>query len=92
MRGDGAAFAIRPNQGSEATATGTAPLQGAKQTDVLRPGLWASGRPAMSDARVPAGQNKGAALWSAFMRPVCDDKIPAHFSYRGAAGCPRGGG
>ena len=29
---------------------------------------------AMSDARAPAGQHKEAALWSAFMRPVCDNQ------------------
>ena len=31
------------------------PCKARNQTDVLHPGLWASGRPAMSDARVPAG-------------------------------------
>lgn len=67
------------------------PCKARSKTDVLRPGLWASGRPAMSDARVPAGQNKGTALWSAFMRPVCDERNPAHYSYRGVAGCPRRG-
>ncbi len=79
MRGDGAAFAVMPNQGSKAAATGTTPLQAAKP----------DGRPVMSDARVPAGQIKGAALWSAFVRPVCDDKIPAQFSCWGVAGYRR---
>lgn len=32
-----------------------------RQPDVLRPGLWASGRPARREARVPAGQLKDAA-------------------------------
>ena len=39
----------------------TAPLHGATQTDVLRAGLWASGRPARKEARVPAVQRKNAA-------------------------------
>ena len=39
----------------------TAPLHGAKPPDVLRAGQWASGRPAMREARVPAGQHKNAA-------------------------------
>ncbi len=41
--------------------TRTAPLHGATQTDALRAGLWASGRPARREARVPAGQRKNAA-------------------------------
>jgi hypothetical protein len=35
----------------------TAPLHGATQTEALRAGLWASGRPASREARVPAGQH-----------------------------------
>ena len=33
----------------------TAPLHGAKPPDALRADLWVSGRPAMREARVPAG-------------------------------------
>ena len=32
-----------------------------RQSDALRPDLWASGRPARREARVPAGQLKNAA-------------------------------
>ena len=37
------------------------PCTARRQPDALRRGLWASGRPARREARVPAGQHKNAA-------------------------------
>ena len=45
-------------------------LARAKPPDALRPGLWASGRPALSEARVPAGQHKRSAPSGAGQRPA----------------------
>ncbi len=45
-------------------------LARAQPPDALRPGLWASGRPAMSEARVPAGQHKRSAPSGAGQRPA----------------------
>ena len=42
----------------EAIQPTTAPLNRAKPTNALRAGVCASGRPAMSEARVPAGQHR----------------------------------
>lgn len=48
----GATFAAqRPNRKRH-------PCTARRQPDALRPGLWASGRPARREARVPAGQHK----------------------------------
>ena len=45
-------------------------LARAKPSDALRPGLWASGRPTMSEASVPAGQHKKSAPSGAGQRPA----------------------
>jgi hypothetical protein len=73
IRSESAAFAVKPLRDREAAQQERHPCKARNQMDVLRPDLWASGRLAMSDARVPAGQHKDAALWSAFMQSVCDN-------------------
>ena len=49
------------------------PCNGAKPPDALRPGLWASGRPAMREARVPAGQHQKRRTLGELARPECVD-------------------
>jgi hypothetical protein len=78
IRSESSAFAVKPLRDREAAQQERHPCKARNQTNVLRPDLWASERPAMSDARMPAGQHKDAALCAAFMRSVCGNKNPAH--------------
>jgi hypothetical protein len=60
------AFPPNRNGGDQAPPAATRqrqrhPCATRRQSDVLRPGLWASGRPASRGARAPAGQLKNTA-------------------------------
>lgn len=57
------------------------PCTARRQPDALRAGLWASGRPASREARVPAGQFKNAApLGAQSAGQSATLENPAHFS------------
>jgi hypothetical protein len=53
------------------------PCNGATQTDALRAGLWASGRPARREARVPAGQCKKSRALSSAKRGIVRVRNPS---------------
>ena len=56
------------------------PCMARRQPDALRADLWASGRPASREARVPAGQHKNAApLGAQSAGQSATSALPAHF-------------
>lgn len=83
---EGKALGVPANQETEAislpcrnAAQERHPCTARRQSDALRAGLWASGRPASREARVPAGQDKNAAPLGARSAGQCASlNPPAH--------------